>query len=146
MRHLTHPASTAPPSNGRSCMASSERLTGLREARRLTDDLFALIRPEALYDRPIAQRHRFIFYLGHLEAFERNLLAPEPPRSSLDDLFAFGIDPTDGALPDDKASDWPALAQVRAYASRTRDLVDSVASGPGRPAADALRLDVVIEH
>ena len=125
-------------------MASSEPIAGLGEARRLTDNLFGLIRPEALYDRPIAQRHRFIFYLGHLEAFERNLLAPETVRGSFDNLFAFGIDPTDGALPDDKASDWPAIDQVKAYARRTRDLVDSVMPGSG--AADPLLLNVVLEH
>ncbi len=31
-----------------------------------------------LYERPIAQRHRIAFYMGHLEAFDRNLLAEVP--------------------------------------------------------------------
>ena len=41
----------------------------LADARRQTDRLFDLVRPDALYERPIPERHRIIFYLGHLEAF-----------------------------------------------------------------------------
>lgn len=33
----------------------------LEEARSRTDSLFALIRPEAMYARPIPERHRVIF-------------------------------------------------------------------------------------
>src|SRR5262245_21467554 len=50
----------------------SSRLTGARSS---TDSLFSLLVPEALYERPIPERHRLIFYLGHLEAFDWNLLA-----------------------------------------------------------------------
>src|SRR5262249_41063466 len=42
-------------------------LSHLRNARMLTDDLFRLVQPDALYDRPISERHRIVFYLGHLE-------------------------------------------------------------------------------
>ena len=49
-------------------------LERLAEARALSDEIFAVVRPEALYDRPIPERHRIIFYLGHLEAFDWNLL------------------------------------------------------------------------
>ncbi len=42
-------------------------LARLGEARTRTDPLFHLVRPEALYDRAIPERHRLIFYLGHLE-------------------------------------------------------------------------------
>ena len=31
------------------------------------------VKPEFLYERPIAERHRIIFYMGHLEAFDWNL-------------------------------------------------------------------------
>ena len=41
------------------------------------------MRPEALYDRPIPERHRIIFYLGHLEAFDWNLLRGPLGLSSL---------------------------------------------------------------
>ena len=43
-------------------------LNQIANARRRTDDLFALVKEESLYERPIAERHRIIFYIGHLEA------------------------------------------------------------------------------
>ena len=41
-------------------------------ARSITDRLLAQVLPEALYDRPIPERHRLIFYLGHIDAFDWN--------------------------------------------------------------------------
>ncbi|MBI3809309.1 MAG: ergothioneine biosynthesis protein EgtB, partial [Nitrospirae bacterium] len=89
----------------------------LREARARTDAMFAMVRPDALYDRPIPERHRIIFYLGHLEAFDWNQIGDgslglTPFHASFDKLFAFGIDPPAGQLPDDKASDWPSVEEV----------------------------------
>lgn len=37
----------------------------LLNARAQTDELFRIVRQEAVYDRPIPERHRIIFYLGH---------------------------------------------------------------------------------
>ena len=72
----------------------------LDQARAQTDKLFELVRPDSLYDRPIPERHRIVFYIGHLEAFDWNLLQPDKPFDpNLDRLFAFGIDPVDGGLP-----------------------------------------------
>ena len=50
-----------------------ELIEQLSSARRATDDLFAIVKPESLYDRPIPERHRIVFYIGHLEAFDWNL-------------------------------------------------------------------------
>jgi len=47
---------------------------GLLDARARTDDVFRVVREEAMYDRPIPERHRIIFYVGHVEAFDWNLL------------------------------------------------------------------------
>ena len=44
------------------------------DARVRTDEIFGIVRPDSLYERPIPERHRIIFYLGHLEAFDWNLL------------------------------------------------------------------------
>ena len=44
------------------------------EARRRSDALFGIVQQSYLYDRPIPERHRIIFYIGHLEAFDWNLL------------------------------------------------------------------------
>jgi hypothetical protein len=48
-------------------------LARLGRARAQTDALFEIVRPDSLYDRPIPERHRIVFYIGHLEAFDRNL-------------------------------------------------------------------------
>ena len=107
----------------------SELLERLHEARHETDSLFEIVRPEALYDRPIGERHRIIFYIGHLEAFDWNLLRDRlldlevfDPR--LDKLFAFGIDPVDGGLPADQPEDWPRVEEVRDYVRRVRNAID----------------------
>src|ERR1700683_5856030 len=86
-------------------------LLRLAEARARTDELFGIVRPEALYDRPIAERHRIIFYIGHVEAFDWNLLGRghfDLPAfdATFDQLFAFGIDPVGGGLPNDQPEDW----------------------------------------
>src|ERR1700746_1508493 len=89
----------------------------LSTARERTDRLFDLVRPDSLYERPIPERHRIVFYIGHLEAFDWNLLRPHMPNveafdKRLDRLFAFGIDPVDGGLPQDRPEDWPELDEV----------------------------------
>jgi len=103
----------------------------LDQARRVTDSLFQLVRPDALYDRPVPERHRLIFYLGHLEAFDWNLIARyalDVPsfHADFDRLFAFGIDPPPGQLPDDTPAAWPGVAEVRRYNLRTREIVDDL--------------------
>ena len=101
----------------------------VQEARRITDDLFALVRPDALYDRPVPERHRLIFYLGHLEAFDWNLIGRyglDVPafHAGFDKLFAFGIDPDAGGLPRDTPKDWPQAEEVRRYNQQVRDTID----------------------
>jgi formylglycine-generating enzyme required for sulfatase activity len=111
----------------------SELVRALAQAREHTDHLFGLLRPEAIYERPIAERHRMIFYLGHLEAFDWNLLGryaldSKPFHPEFDRLFAFGIDPPPGKLPCDAVADWPSRAEVERYNQRTRDEIDEFVS------------------
>src|ERR1700740_2360894 len=101
----------------------------LINARKRTDDIFRIVREDALYERPIAERHRIIFYIGHVEAFDWNLLAQrvfglQSFHPTFDKLFAFGIDPIGGGLPTDKPSDWPARAEIEHYNERLRDELD----------------------
>jgi formylglycine-generating enzyme required for sulfatase activity len=101
----------------------------MESARARTDELFALLSPRAVYSRPVPERHRLIFYLGHLEAFDWNLIC----RKSLgipsfhpqfDKLFEFGIDPPVGQAAQDQPADWPAVEEVVAYNRRVRRVID----------------------
>jgi gamma-glutamyl hercynylcysteine S-oxide synthase len=108
------------------CSGLMERIS---DARRRSDELFGLLRVEALYDRPIPERHRIIFYVGHLEAFDWNLLHEtvlglKSHHPEFDRLFAFGIDPVGGGLPSDQPSDWPSLDAVRNYVADLRATLD----------------------
>jgi iron(II)-dependent oxidoreductase len=123
-------------------------------ARVETDRLFDLVRPDSLYERPIPERHRIVFYLGHLEAFDWNLLRDpiglKAFRPEFDHLFAFGIDPVDGGLPSDKPSDWPSLDEVRRYNQRVRQALDHAIGETRGTAGDGgergVLLNVAIEH
>ena len=89
----------------------------LQQAREQTDALFRMVRPGSLYARPIGERHRIIFYQGHMDAFDWNLIARyslDVPafHESFDRLFAFGIDPPPGELPNDQPTDWPSIPEV----------------------------------
>jgi gamma-glutamyl hercynylcysteine S-oxide synthase len=128
----------------------------LQAARSRSDQLFEIVRPTALYDRPIPERHRIIFYIGHLEAFDWNLLLGPLGLSSFnpeyDKLFAFGIDPVDGGLPNDQPKDWPSVEQVRAYSARLRETLDRALQAVTADDPNLVRLDhgrlleVAIEH
>lgn len=128
----------------------------IAKARQITDELFSVVRQESLYHRPIAERHRIVFYIGHLEAFDWNLLKglggqpQHPPRlANLDQLFAFGIDPVDGGLPKDEPKDWPPLEEVEAYVKARRARVDEIVRASGNEESAAKRetlLHVAIEH
>lgn len=116
-------------------MATSAVSRGLfrqiESARARTDELFKLLRPNALYSRPIPERHRLIFYLGHLEAFDWNQIcrqALDIPsfHPEFDHLFEFGIDPPVGKAPQDQPSDWPTEHEIQAYNRRSRAIVDQV--------------------
>src|SRR5581483_8655021 len=103
----------------------------LQDARSRTDELFRLVRPDAIYDRPLAERHRMIFYLGHVEAFDWNFISGHAVNlpsfhPEFDRLFAFGIDPPPGKLPQDQPADWPDVSEVAAYNQRTRERIDRV--------------------
>ena len=133
-------------------------LERVADARRRSDALFSLVRADSLYERPIPERHRIIFYVGHLEAFDWNLLHEsifglKSLHPEFDRLFAFGIDPVGDGLPSDQPSDWPPLDTVHDYVTRVRAAVDEkLANGAleyaqprdGFPAETLLH--VAIEH
>jgi iron(II)-dependent oxidoreductase len=128
-------------------------------ARQQTDALFDLVKLDSLYERPISERHRIVFYIGHLEAFDWNLFHERAFRlkafhPEFDRLFAFGIDPVGGGLPTDQPSDWPSIAAVQEYVRKiravldeklTRALLDSDLSSSDGFSLNRL-LNVAVEH
>jgi iron(II)-dependent oxidoreductase len=121
-------------------------------ARVQTDSLFQMLAPAALHVRTIPERHRIIFYLGHLEAFDWNMICKwafemSPFNSEFDRLFAFGIDPVNGKLPDDKPSDWPPVDEIRSYCDRIRRTIDAVLDTADLEDESKTRIfHVAIEH
>src|SRR6201993_1841633 len=117
------------PTAQRESVVEATLLERISDARRRSDALFEIVQTDAMYDRPIPERHRIIFYVGHLEAFDWNLLHENvfglrSLHPEFDRLFAFGIDPVGGGLPTDQPSDWPSLEAVRDYVSRIRAALD----------------------
>lgn len=140
-------AAQAAPDNRRKLVSR------LIEARAETDALFQMVRPEAMYDRPIPERHRIVFYVGHLEAFDWNLLSGacgvESFRPDLNRLFAFGIDPVGGSLPTDRPHDWPRMRDVDDYRNRVRQALDRIGAAPLPEEGEssfANLLNIAIEH
>ena len=106
-------------------VTSHELIARIAGARQQTDDLFSIVKRDSLYERPIAERHRIVFYIGHLEAFDWNLfheriLGLKSFNPGFDRLFAFGIDPVGGGLPSDQPADWPSVAEVEQYVRKIR--------------------------
>ena len=132
----------------------SNLLSRMADARAQTDALFEILPPNSFYERPIAERHRLIFYLGHLEAFDWNLLsgplALGTHDAAFDKLFAFGIDPIGGGLPTDKPGDWPNIAKTEKYKTNIRTRLDEAlqkSDGRREPLlTDGTLLHVAIEH
>ena len=134
-------------------------LNSIFDARRRSDALFDIVKPDAIFERPIPERHRIIFYVGHLEAFDWNLLHEnvfglKSFHPEFDRLFAFGIDPVGGGLPTDQPSDWPDLATVRDYVRQIREALDGRLSRAILDSDDLMRdgfrlptlLNVAVEH
>ncbi len=104
--------------------------TELSLAREETDRLFRLLAPGTICERPIAERHRLIFYLGHFAAFDWNVLGRRSLNApafhpEFDLLFERGIDPPPGQAPRDSAHDWPSEAEVSRYCMKTRAWIDA---------------------
>lgn len=111
----------------------SDRLEGqFQSAWERTDNLFGLLKPNALLAQPIMWRHPFIFYLGHLPAFAwnqicRHLMEQASFNAYFDEIFCRGIDPdidTDSCHSHpDVPEVWPRLAEIILYRDRVREAV-----------------------
>jgi ergothioneine biosynthesis protein EgtB len=98
-----------------------------------TDLIFSTLRPGAFLARPIALRHPFIFYVGHLPGFAgihicQGALGQPSFAPALDEMFSRGIDPdvddpTRCHDHPDVPERWPDLEDVLAYRDRVRAAV-----------------------
>lgn len=118
----------------------------LSAARACTDYIFSLFKPETLYERPIPERHRVIFYVGHLEAFDWNqicrwTLGQSSFHATFDSLFEAGIDPEVGSKQADVPSDWPSLEETQQYNIKAREGVDRALEDAPEPV-----IRMAIEH
>ncbi len=96
--------------------------------RKHTEALFASIRPEAYYVRPIPLRQPIVFYEGHFAAFNyitlvRRALGRTPFAPELDELFERGIDPDTVEEAEAADADWPTRDQVLRYVAETDEHV-----------------------
>jgi ergothioneine biosynthesis protein EgtB len=98
-----------------------------------TDLLLGLVASDATLSRPIALRHPFIFYVGHLPAFAwnhicRGVLGVPSFQPYFDEVFDRGIDPdvedpTRVHAHPEVPTRWPELRDVLAYRDRVRHAV-----------------------
>ena len=101
----------------------------LLAAWRRSDEIFALLRPEALFYRPIVWRHPFIFYLGHLPAFTWNQVHRGRPSANpyVDDIFSRGIDPDVDSgechTHPEAPRRWPGVEAILRYRDGVRETV-----------------------
>lgn len=94
-----------------------------RANRRRTADIFATIAPEGYEDAPIALRHPFVFYDGHIPAFSyitlvRDALHQPSIDAEFERFFNRGIDPRDaGAAAQLARKVWPSRESIAAFAA-----------------------------
>lgn len=122
-----------------------------------SDEIFSLIPTHALLERPIALRHPFLFYLGHMPAFVwnqvgRGFLGEGRMHDTFDGLFERGIDPPDGDRAREQSiTRWPETHEVIAYRDRVRRAIRQRIPDVLRRSDDVLGqhgriLHVAIEH
>lgn len=96
-------------------------IEAFQSTRVRTDAIFDCVLPEAYGVRPIPLRHPFVFYDGHLDAFNWNTVFRKILRASsfnpeFDTLFERGIDPSDAVAAGEKhISTWPERAAIQSY-------------------------------
>jgi len=146
-------ASHAATSSG---VAQSVFADWYRRNRHRSRALFDLLVDEAYYSQPIALRHPIVFYEGHLPAFSFNTLIKRAlGRPSIDErlerLFARGIDPSDVDAAASTRHQWPARAEVQAFADEAdRQVLAALTEDldrPGHPLLDHCEAAfAILEH
>ena len=108
----------------------AEILAYFRDSWDLYERLFTVIADdEAFFRRADPLRHPLIFYLGHTAAFFVNKLMlagliDERVNPRFESIFAVGVDEMSWDDLDERNYDWPTVAEVRAYRSQVRTVVE----------------------
>lgn len=106
-----------------------------RRNRRRSAQIFDFLTPDAYYERPIALRHPFVFYDGHLPAFSfltlnERALGEAPIDPTLEKLFERGIDPGSlDAAAKHSRSDWPTRETVANFGRAVDERVEAALRG-----------------
>ncbi len=140
-------------------MRNSERYPfaqAFLQARQRTEEILAMVRPEAYTMRPIRLRHPFVFYDGHLSAFNwnqlfRKTLGEASFNPDFDARFGRGIDPDPGS-PSPREDCWPPRETIQLYkqevSQRLADFLERF--DPERPPHPWLQngrmLHIMLEH
>ncbi len=129
-----------------------------RRNRRRSAEIFASVRPDAYYDRPISLRNPICFYEGHLPAFGVNTLVrrglgEKGIDSRLERVFERGIDPEDvSGVPGSTQTGWPDRGTILGYAEEADRAVERAIEEKDIERADnpvlarGLALFTVLEH
>ncbi len=110
----------------------AEILAFFRDSWESYERLFAVIAAdEAYYRRADRLRHPLIFYLGHTACFFVNKLAlaglvAQRVNPRFESIFAIGVDEMSWDDLDEQHYDWPPVAEVFAYRSQVRAVVEAV--------------------
>jgi len=117
-----------------------------RRNRARSAQLFELVDSSAYYSRPIALRHPFAFYEGHLPIFSflvlnERALGETPIDPEIERLFERGIDPTslEAAHRHDRG-DWPSREAIRALGNVCDERVLKAIAGARLENPDVPRL------
>jgi iron(II)-dependent oxidoreductase len=107
-----------------------------------------ILTPQARLERPIALRHPFVFYEGHLAAFAVNTflkraLGKPGIDPGLETLFERGIDPLDAT--GIQSSSWPERDRIGAYIRAADEGIAAVLESR-MPAKAVEALLVILEH
>lgn len=100
----------------------------------LYESLFQLLKSdEAYYIKPIHLRHPLIFYFGHTYTFFINKLVLAGLITSrinpkFESMFAVGVDEMGWDDVNDQNYDWPTPAEVKAYRTNVRLVIDELIS------------------
>lgn len=122
-----------------------------RQGRAVTQQLFAIPREEAYYERPIPLRNPIVFYEGHLPAFAVNTLVKLVLKErGIDEryevLFARGIDPEDEASAKSPTDLWPKREDVHAYGAAADKLITHTLCDGNLDLDDRQSTLAILEH